>query len=233
MHCLLWSFPASPELTKTRAEALFALSGPCAPGQISKYLGEAEGGYAIVTMWNSKAEADAFYTEEFMAAVATVWGVRPTRSEWEVASAVAPMLPAAGGAVTYAGMPSLSLAPLPSRAGTAITAFRDAFGLRFGPVPQGTTPGTALTRALEPQNLNSPESHAARQGVMLTLMGIALFVLVAAVMTGPTRMIFCAGLLVAYYILVKSQSQITWPWVATVERFAERARAARAARSAA
>ena len=93
MHCVLWSYPAPAGLSKERADELFAQTAQIyvgVPGLVRKYFGYSEDGSTIVGvyLWHSKAEADAFYSPEWVAGVRSRWGVMPAKSEWHVPQVV-------------------------------------------------------------------------------------------------------------------------------------------------
>jgi len=93
VHCVLWSYPAPAGLSKERANELFAQTAQIyvgVPGLVRKYFGYSEDGSTIVGvyLWRSKADADAFYSPEWVAGVRSRWGVMPAKSEWYVPQVV-------------------------------------------------------------------------------------------------------------------------------------------------
>jgi hypothetical protein len=93
MHCVLWSYPAPAGLTKARADELFAQTAQIyvgVPGLVRKYFGYSDDGATIVGvyLWRSKADADAFYSPEWIAGVTSRWGAMPAKSEWHVPQVV-------------------------------------------------------------------------------------------------------------------------------------------------
>jgi hypothetical protein len=93
VHCVLWSYPAPAGLSKERANELFAQTAQIyvgVPGLVRKYFGYSEDGSTIVGvyLWRSKADADAFYSPDWIAGVRSRWGVMPAKSEWYVPQVV-------------------------------------------------------------------------------------------------------------------------------------------------
>ena len=93
MHCVLWTYPAPASLTKAKADALFADVAAMyigVPGLVRKYFGYSEDGRTVVGiyLWLTKADADAFYSPEWVAGVTSRWGVMPAKSEWHVPQVV-------------------------------------------------------------------------------------------------------------------------------------------------
>ena len=93
MHCVLWSYPAPANLTTDKADKLFADVAQMyigVTGLVRKYFGYSEDGRTVVGvyLWETKADADAFYSPEWVAGVVSRWGVMPTRSEWHVPQVV-------------------------------------------------------------------------------------------------------------------------------------------------
>ena len=93
MHCVLWSYPSPVGLTTPMADKLFADVADMylgVPGLVRKYFGYSEDGRTVVGiyLWQSKADADAFYCPDWIAGVTSRWGVMPTKSEWHVPQVV-------------------------------------------------------------------------------------------------------------------------------------------------
>lgn len=89
MHCIQWTYPKTASMTAEKADKLFAdVAGMYlgVPGLVRKYFGYAEDGMTIVGiyLWRSKADADAFYSPEWIAGVTSRWGAMPARSDWHV-----------------------------------------------------------------------------------------------------------------------------------------------------
>ena len=89
MHCVIWTYLVPPALTKAAIEKQF---GDVAdrylgvPGLVRKYFGLSDDGASVigVYLWQSKAEADAFYSPEWLAGVTERWGATPAKTEWGV-----------------------------------------------------------------------------------------------------------------------------------------------------
>lgn len=93
MHCVVWRYKAPDGLSKEKSDALFAKVADMyigVPGLVRKYFGYSEDGSAIVGiyLWHSKAEAEAFYSPEWVAGVVSRWGVMPERADWEIPQVV-------------------------------------------------------------------------------------------------------------------------------------------------
>ena len=93
MHCVLWSYPTPPSLTKEKADKLFAEVADLylgVPGLVRKYFGYSEDGRTIVGvyLWRTKADAEAFYSPKWIADVTSRWGAMPAKSEWHVPQVV-------------------------------------------------------------------------------------------------------------------------------------------------
>ena len=89
MHCVLWSYAAPAGLTKAKSDKLFAENAHRyvkVRGLIRKHFGYSEDGKTVVGiyLWESKADAEVFYTPEWVAGVTSRWGVAPTRTDWEI-----------------------------------------------------------------------------------------------------------------------------------------------------
>jgi len=93
MHCVQWTYVTPVNLTKQKADQLFAQVADVyvgVPGLIRKYFGYSEDGKTIVGfyLWHSKVEAEAFFNPEWIAAVTSRWGATPSRSDWEIPQVV-------------------------------------------------------------------------------------------------------------------------------------------------
>jgi heme-degrading monooxygenase HmoA len=89
MHCVTWTYVVPPELDEATIRAQFAqVAGNYlgVPGLIRKYFGFSEDGQSVVGiyLWDSEDEANAFYTDEWMAGVTERWGAAPLKQEWVV-----------------------------------------------------------------------------------------------------------------------------------------------------
>jgi hypothetical protein len=89
MYCVQWIYPKTATMTREKADQLFndvAGNYLGVPGLIRKYFGYADDGQTVmgIYLWRSKADADAFYTAEWIAAVTARWGGAPLRHDWQV-----------------------------------------------------------------------------------------------------------------------------------------------------
>ena len=60
------------------------------PGLIRKYFGHSEDRLSVVGiyLWESKAQADAFYSPGWVAGVTSRWGSMPAKTEWWIPQVV-------------------------------------------------------------------------------------------------------------------------------------------------
>jgi hypothetical protein len=89
MHCVTWTYRVPPELTESAIRAQFervAAAYLGVPGLVRKYFGFSDDAKSVigVYLWRSKADAEAFYTDAWMAGVIERWGARPVRADWVV-----------------------------------------------------------------------------------------------------------------------------------------------------
>ncbi|MGD9739362.1 MAG: hypothetical protein AB7O56_00840 [Bauldia sp.] len=89
MHCVIWTYRLLPDMTKERADQLFIAVAERyfrVPGLMRKYFGFAEDGRSVVGvyLWRSRAEADAFFSPDWLAGVTTRWGAAPERADWTI-----------------------------------------------------------------------------------------------------------------------------------------------------
>lgn len=89
MHCVMWTYVAPPELTEPVIRKQFVDVADRylgVPGLIRKYFGFTEDARSVVGiyLWESKQDAEAFYTAEWMAGVTERWGSVPQRDDWVV-----------------------------------------------------------------------------------------------------------------------------------------------------
>jgi hypothetical protein len=80
-------------MTKAVADALFLKVGGMyvgVPGLVRKYFGYSEDGSKIIGiyLWQNKANADAFYSPEWLAGVTDRWGATPDRADWQIPQVV-------------------------------------------------------------------------------------------------------------------------------------------------
>ena len=88
MHTVIWTFRLPKEFTKARATEIIRATASAyqgVPGLIRKYYGLTPEGdrLAGIYLWESRAAADAFYTEAWKAAAAQRWSAAPERQDWE------------------------------------------------------------------------------------------------------------------------------------------------------
>ena len=89
MHCVKWTYVAPPELTESVIRKQFVDVADRylgVPGLIRKYFGFTEDAHSVIGiyLWETKQDADAFYTAEWMAGVTERWGSVPQRDDWVV-----------------------------------------------------------------------------------------------------------------------------------------------------
>ena len=88
MHLVMWTFNLPAGTTK--AEAVDTIKATAAgyqgvPGLIRKYYGLTPEGDGLVGvyLWENRAAADAFYTDDWIARVSGRWQSKATRQDWE------------------------------------------------------------------------------------------------------------------------------------------------------
>jgi hypothetical protein len=89
MHCVTWTYAVPPRLGEAEIRKLFdnvAGNYLDVPGLIRKYFGFSEDAKSVVGiyLWRSRADADRFYSPEWMAGVSERWGAAPERQDWIV-----------------------------------------------------------------------------------------------------------------------------------------------------
>jgi hypothetical protein len=89
MHCVMWTYAVPPNLTEPAIREQFAKVARNyldVPGLIRKYFGFSEDAATVIGiyLWESKEDADRFYSPEWMAGVTERWGAEPSRDEWIV-----------------------------------------------------------------------------------------------------------------------------------------------------
>ena len=87
MYTARWTFKAPAGMTRADIDAIIAATAHtylCIPGLIRKYYALAEDGASLsgIYLWESKAQADAFYTPEWVALVTQRWAGVPQRQGW-------------------------------------------------------------------------------------------------------------------------------------------------------
>jgi len=95
MHTVMWKFTLPADARKEQLDQIISGSAPGyvgIPGLIRKYYGYRlgqEGNELVgIYLWQSEAQADAFYTPEWVAKVSSRWGATPQRQEWDTPSVV-------------------------------------------------------------------------------------------------------------------------------------------------
>lgn len=89
MYCVVWTYTVPPSLDETAIRRQFAAVADrylAIPGLIRKYFGFSGDGRSVVGvyLWTSKADADAFYSPDWIAGVTERWGAAPERADWIV-----------------------------------------------------------------------------------------------------------------------------------------------------
>jgi len=91
----MWKFTLPADARKAELEDVISASAASyvgIPGLIRKYYGYAleHGKRELVGiyLWQTKAQADAFYTPQWVDKVATRWGATPERHDWETPTVV-------------------------------------------------------------------------------------------------------------------------------------------------
>ena len=85
----MWTYAVPPSLDESAIREQFQnVAGNYlgVPGLIRKYFGFTEDGAGVIGiyLWETKAAADAFYSDEWKAGVTERWGAEPLRQEWVV-----------------------------------------------------------------------------------------------------------------------------------------------------
>lgn len=106
MHTVMWTFRVPEGTTKAALRQTIeqtAHNYVNIPGLIRKYYGIADDGRSLcgIYLWRSRAQAEAFYTQEWVKLVTDRWGAPPLRTEWETPMVVESE---AGRLVTDAGV---------------------------------------------------------------------------------------------------------------------------------
>ncbi len=88
MHTVMWTFKVPvgtgrQDLVNTINATAHTYQG--IPGLIRKYYGIAEDGQTLVGiyLWKSKADAERFYTPDWVAMVTKRWGAAPLKQQWD------------------------------------------------------------------------------------------------------------------------------------------------------
>ena len=88
MHTVMWTFKLPAGTTRTHVVDTIkatAASYQGVPGLIRKYYGLTPDGASLVGiyLWENRAAADAFYTDDWIARVSGRWQAQATRQDWE------------------------------------------------------------------------------------------------------------------------------------------------------
>lgn len=89
MYCVMWTYAVPPALTEQVIREQFeAVAGNYlgVDGLIRKYFGFTPDATSVIGiyLWESKAAADAFYTDEWINGVVSRWGAMPRKDQWIV-----------------------------------------------------------------------------------------------------------------------------------------------------
>lgn len=89
MHCVVWTYAVPPDLDEERIRALYdqvAERYLGISGLVRKYFALSEDASEVVGiyLWQSKDDAERFYTPEWIADVTERWGAEPRRDDWIV-----------------------------------------------------------------------------------------------------------------------------------------------------
>ncbi len=95
MHTVMWKFTLPADARKAQLDEIISASAGTyvgVPGLIRKYYGYAleqgRGELGGIYLWRTRAEADAFYTPQWVEKVSARWGVAPQRHDWETPTVV-------------------------------------------------------------------------------------------------------------------------------------------------
>ena len=93
MHCVTWTYTMPEGWSAEQVRALFAQSAHIyvgVPGLIRKYFGHSDDLRSVVGiyLWETRADADSFYSPEWVAGVVGRWGSLPAKTEWQVPQVV-------------------------------------------------------------------------------------------------------------------------------------------------
>jgi hypothetical protein len=88
MHTVMWTFKLPAGTTRTHVVETIkatAASYQGVPGLIRKYYGLTPDGASLVGiyLWENRAAADTFYTNDWIARVSGRWQAQATRQDWE------------------------------------------------------------------------------------------------------------------------------------------------------
>jgi hypothetical protein len=93
MYCVSWTYQMPAGSSAAQIGELFARTADIyigVPGLVRKYFGHSDDCRSVVGiyLWNSKADADAFYSPEWMAGIKSRWGTMPAKAEWVIPQVV-------------------------------------------------------------------------------------------------------------------------------------------------
>ena len=93
MYCVVWTYKMPPGHSAQQIKDIFAKSADIyigVPGLVRKYFGHSDDRLSVVGiyLWETKAQADAFYSPEWIAGVTSRWGSMPHRAEWQIPQVV-------------------------------------------------------------------------------------------------------------------------------------------------
>ena len=93
MYCVVWTYKMPPGYSAAQIKELFAKTAQIyvgVPGLVRKYFGHSDDRLSVVGiyLWESKEQADAFYSPEWTAGVVSRWGSMPAKTEWQVPQVV-------------------------------------------------------------------------------------------------------------------------------------------------
>jgi hypothetical protein len=89
VYCVMWTYAVPPNLDEPAIREQFQnVAGNYlgVPGLIRKYFGFTEDAASVIGiyLWETKAAADDFYSDDWKAGVTERWGAAPLRQEWVV-----------------------------------------------------------------------------------------------------------------------------------------------------
>lgn len=93
MYCVTWTYQMPEGHSAEQIAALFAKTADIyigVPGLVRKYFGHSDDRRLVVGiyLWESKADADRFYSPEWVAGVTSRWGSMPAKTEWQIPQVV-------------------------------------------------------------------------------------------------------------------------------------------------
>ena len=91
MYCVVWTYQMPAGHSAEEIKALFAKTADIYIGvPVRKYFGHSDDRRQVIGiyLWESKAQADAFNSPEWVAGVKSRWGSMPAKAEWQVPQVV-------------------------------------------------------------------------------------------------------------------------------------------------